>query len=46
MRKIFAISSYKFFNKIDIFISLTGYLKIKELPQANINDFYNHINVD
>ena len=40
------VKKNKFFNKIDIFISLTGYLKIKELPQANINDFYNHINVN
>ena len=34
------------FNNIDIFISLTGYLKIKELPQVSVNDFYNHINVN
>ena len=40
------VKKNKIFNNIDIFISLTGYLKIRELTQTSINDFYNHINVN
>lgn len=34
------------FNKVDIFISLTGYLKIKKISQVNAQDFLNHININ
>ena len=34
------------FNKIDILVSLSGYLKIKKFSQVKIDDFLEHINVN
>ena len=36
----------KMFLNFDIFVSLTGYLNLKKIDNAKINDFNNHINVN
>ena len=36
----------KIFNDIDIFVSLTGYLKIKKIKDVNVKDFTDHFNVN
>lgn len=36
----------KIFNDIDIFVSLTGYLKIKKIKDVNVKDFNDHFNVN
>lgn len=36
----------KFFNKIDIFVSLTGYLKLNKIEKIKTLDFTNHINAN
>ncbi len=40
------VKKNKIFNKIDIFVSLSGYLKIKKISQVKIDDFLEHINVN
>jgi|TARA_Y100000389_G_C17457190_1_gene518942 3-oxoacyl-[acyl-carrier protein] reductase len=40
------VKNNKIFNDIDIFVSLTGYLKIKKIKDVNVKDFTDHFNVN
>lgn len=40
------IKKSNLFNNIDIFVSLTGYLRLIKLSEINIKEFHDHINVN
>ncbi len=40
------VKKNKIFKNLDIFVSLTGYLKLKTMDNSKVADFYDHINVN
>ena len=40
------VQKSEIFKNIDIFVSLTGYLKLKKIEKSKVKDFFDHINVN
>lgn len=40
------VQKSEIFKNLDIFVSLTGYLKLKKIEKSKVKDFFDHINVN
>ena len=40
------VQKSEIFKNLDIFVSLTGYLKLKKIEKSEVKDFFDHINVN